>query len=226
MSEVVTMSDNQPLNHLPPRDVWMYDPDATGLIETPLDERGLVDLDKLVKLVKDTIDPSFAWKSSFNDVHHLQWFANLYHNDNAQVSDEMSEFRELISRKAFIPRVFHNWIHRITEHPPVPSREVIKYSIDAQRVAMSLARTASLAVRLTRMARIPEKKLTQRLDQEFYNYNVYIENARDVPKEFSLLAIEEVEARNPEEMLLANKKLGKLALDRVPIRDRLILRAA
>jgi hypothetical protein len=205
----------------------LYNPEKNGRLETPVDERGLVDLDQLVTLVKQTVRPEFSWLSSFNDIHHLQWFASNYSGSEATGGlVDMGEFRELVNRKAFIPRVFHNWIHHVTLPPPVPSIEVMKYSVDAQRVAMSLSRTAGLAARLTRMTQIPEKKLEQRLDEEFINYALYVDNARNVPVEFSLFAIEEVEARSVDEMLIANKHLGRLALDKVPIRQRQVLRAA
>jgi hypothetical protein len=205
----------------------LYNPEKNGRLETPVDERGLVDLDQLVTLVKQTVRPEFSWSSSFNDIHHLQWFASNYSGSEATGGlVDMGEFRELVNRKAFIPRVFHNWIHHVTLPPPVPSIEVMKYSVDAQRVAMSLSRTAGLAARLTRMTQIPEKKLEQRLDEEFINYALYVDNARNVPVEFSLFAIEEVEARSVDEMLIANKHLGRLALDKVPIRQRQVLRAA
>ena len=90
------------MSALPPRELWLYNPDIEGLMSTALDERGLVDLDTLVAEVKATVDKDFEWTSQLND---------------------------------------------------------------AQRVAMSLSRTASLAVRLTRMNRIPEKRLATRLDQ-------------------------------------------------------------
>lgn len=212
---------------LPPPEMRLYNPEKNGRLETPVDERGLVDLDQLVTLVKQTVRPEFSWSSSFNDIHHLQWFASNYSGSEATGGlVDMGEFRELVNRKAFIPRVFHNWIHHVTLPPPVPSIEVMKYSVDAQRVAMSLSRTAGLAARLTRMTQIPEKKLEQRLDEEFINYALYVDNARNVPVEFSLFAIEEVEARSVDEMLIANKHLGRLALDKVPIRQRQVLRAA
>ena len=110
--------------------------------------------------------------------------------------------------------------------PPVPAAEVMQYSIDAQRVAVSLARTAGLAAKLTRRPGLSDAQLRRRLDEEFINYNVYIENAREVPREFSLLALEEVEAQSIEQMLAANKRLGRLALDRVPIVNRQIRPAA
>jgi len=209
---------------LPPRELWLYNPDIQGLMPTALDERGLVDLDALVADVKATIDKEFEWTSQFNDVHHLQWFASRYpYLDSSDQMVNMSAFRELANRKAYVPRVFHNWIHRITEPPPVPSIEVMNYSIDAQRVAMSLSRTASLAVRLMRMSRIPEKRLAMRLDQEFEKYNLYLDNARLVPQEFSLLAIHSLEINSPDDIPMVNKRLAKLALDKIPLRNKAVL---
>lgn len=220
-------SNDQASPWLPPREMWLHDPAKDGYLETPTDQYGLVDLDKLVTLVKGTVSPEFSWESPFNDIHHLQWYGRNY---PVTIGEDdivnMNEFRELINRKAFISRVFHNRTHQVTLPAPVPSKEVMIHSIRAERTALQLYRTARLATRLTRMTHIPEKKLIQRLNEEYENYTLYIENAREVPKEFSLLAIEEVEARNVDEMLLVNKRLGKLALDTIPVRHRQILQAA
>lgn len=205
----------------------LYDVSRYGPLETPVDNKGLVDLDALVTLVRQTVDPAFSWASPFNDIHHLQWFGNLYPVTAAE-SDmvNMHQFRELVTRKAFLPRVFHNWAHRVTLPPPVPSPEVMRYSITAHEAAMALYRTTKLATKITRMPQIPEKKRLSRLNEEYENYVMYVENAREVPIEFSLFAIEEVEARSIDEMLEVNKHLGRLALDVIPIRHRKILQAA
>lgn len=51
-----------PLPHyaMPPEEFRLYNPAKAGLIDTPLDSRGLVDLDKLVRTVKQTVDPEFT----------------------------------------------------------------------------------------------------------------------------------------------------------------------
>jgi hypothetical protein len=207
--------------------MWRYNPETRGRIETPTDRLGLVDLDGLVTIARATVHPEFSWHSPFNDVHHLQWFASNYPSDiDLGGAVTMSDFRELVSRKAYIPRVFHNWIHHVTLPPPVPSIEVMRHCVEAERVAVGLYKTAGLAMRLTRMTHIPEKKLAERLEEEYINYTLYFENAREVPQEFSLLAIEELEVQNVEELLLINKRLGKLAIGTVPIRHRQILQAA
>ena len=67
-----------------------------------------------------------------------------------------------------------------------------------------------------------EKVLQIRLEQAFEHYNIYLDNAREVPVEFSLIAIEELEIKSIEEMLYINKSLGKMAIDKIPVRDRSI----
>ncbi len=216
-------------DRLPPRDVQLHDPRRDGLLETPLDERGLVDLDRLVDLARATVSPEFGWESRENDVHHLQWPRRHYDIAGAMVDVETQVFRNLVNRKAYVPRIFHNWVHYITAPPRVPSEEVMRYSIDAQRVAMSLSRTAQLATKLARHSVLPPERLRERLDQEFENYNLYIDNAREVPREFSLMTIEELEmfeARSVDDLLLLNKRLGKKALDRIPVVQRRIRPAA
>ena len=56
-------SANHPL-YLPPPDVWHFTPGKDEPLPTPLDERGLVDVDALIATVRETIDPHFAWEPS------------------------------------------------------------------------------------------------------------------------------------------------------------------
>lgn len=80
---------------------------------------------------------------------------------------------------------------------------------------MSLARAASLATQLTRRRGIDEAAVRRGLDIQFERYNLFMENAREVPVEFRLVALEDIEARTPEDLLSINKHLGHLAVDRV-----------
>lgn len=206
----------------PPKEYWLDANLERSSIETPLDERGFVHMDKLVELAKSLVYPEYQWESPFNDVHHLQWSVSTTipkHMDEEQ-RRTVYEFRELVNQKMYTPRTFHNWIHWATIPSPIPDVEAMQYSIDAHRVARSLAKTAQLAVHLTRIKSIPEKKLTERIDEQFNNYNLYMENARLVPREFSLLKLEEVEVGSPEDLLSVSRRLGKLAVDKVPIRLR------
>jgi len=203
----------------PPTEVRTWDVDKQGKFDTPVDELGLVDLDALVQLGKITVHDGYDWTSPLNDVHHLQWPAVKY--AEATTGDGVVRtFRELVCRKAFIPRRFHNWLHYITVQPALPSQDVMRHAVSAERTARAIATTAQLAMRLTRMPHIPEDKLVKRLEEEFDNYLLYVENAREVPEEFQLLKLAEIEVATIDEMLQMSKPLGKLALDQVPVRYR------
>ena len=127
---------------LPPPEVWDFRPHIDEPFPTPIDERGLVDTDALIALVKSTVDPSFTWEPSERpDAHHLYWEHNLYpkiieNNVNPQ------EFCNLTINQIVIPRMFHNWIHLVTQEPPVPDKEVMGYRIEAYRVVVKLFKNA------------------------------------------------------------------------------------
>lgn len=199
---------------LPPPHARLWHKNRDERLPTPLDANGLANLDALIAVGKTTVIEGFDWASPFNDVHHLQWPGVKYDDETAMT------FRELMQRKTYIPRLFHNWLHYITLPPLAPTKEVMQHAIQAEQTARAIASTAQLAVRLTRMAGIPERKLLQRLEEEFDNYTLYVENAREVPAEFQLLKLNEVEATCVDEMLAANRRLGKLALNHIPVRNR------
>lgn len=227
MSAELLAPKNQASLWLPPREMWLYNPERDGLLETPTDQYGLVDLDKYAHLLNETVSSEFSWKSPFSDIHHLQNPARNYPSLSEKPGPvDMRKFRELTSRKLREERIRHNWGHKALRPAAPPSVEVMIHCIQAEEIAVSLFRTARLATRLTRMPQIPEKKLEQRLNEEYENYALHIENAREVPKEFSRLALDQVEAKNVDEMLMANRRLGKLALETIPVRKRPILQAA
>jgi len=96
----------------------------------------------------------------------------------------------------------------------------MQYAIDAERVAISLARTASRAIRLTRSKKLDEATLNGRLTEALEYYNNCLNRARGIPKEFSLVDVDEIEANSVDEMLQCNRVMGRLALHRVAYRDR------
>lgn len=217
-------SENQFHCNIPPEEVRLFRPSQDNLVETPLDHRGIVDLEELIKLVKSTVISDYNWPSSLNDVHHLQWHASLYSTHTHPVI--ASEFRNLVNRKAYVPRNFHNWIHRITVPPPLPSVEVMHHSIEAQRVALSLFETASRAQRLVRSKKMGEAALRIKLENAFEYYNGYLDNAREVPQEFSLIKVEDLEVESIGDMLTASTTLGRMALNQIPRKIHKIKKAA
>lgn len=212
-------------HHLPPVEFQKHNIKTDGLIETPLDERGLVDLDRLIDVVKLTVDSIYKWSSSRSDIHHLQWYSALYDNEENSTVDSKA-FRDLMSRKTIIPRTFHNWLHYVTEPPPVPDQEVMQYSIDAERVAISLARTSMRAVRLSRNKTLDSGMVSYRLEQALDHYNKCLEKAKNVPSEFSLITLDKIQASSVDEMLENNKLIGRLALSRIAIRDKEVKKAS
>lgn len=207
--------------YLPPQHARAWDEVTDGKLQTPLNTHGVVDLDALVALGKQTVENGYDWTSRLNDVHHLQWPEAFY------ADDELAhEFRETVDRKAFLPRQFHNWLHHITEPPPVPSEEVMKHTVDAERAIRALASTAALATRLTRMRWIPERKRAARLEKEYMNYQLYVENAREIPEEFLRVSPHELAAGSVEEMLEVSRRIGRRALTQIPMRMRGLVQQA
>lgn len=195
---------------LPPLERRLYDPRTDGLIQTPLDYRGLVDAEALVEVVRQTVDPDYDWPSSFSDIHHLQWPNRWYENDrNAQVNP--SEFRDLAISKVYVPRVFHNWVHKITEPPPMPKPEVMYYRTEAQRVALALFRTARAGKTVTRIKNISEAKLEHRLIEYFDDFSSQVEVARTMPRDYQLIDFTEYYPRDYDDMFELGARLGRLA---------------
>ncbi len=135
---------------LPPQEVWLIaDPEKTK-IDTPLDDRGLVAIPELIQVVKDTIDPGYTWPMHLS-VHHLYWQGWWYQSGFA--GPYANAFRELPINKALVPRVFENWLHKVTIPPPVPDPEVMRYRVESWAVAKNLFKSVRQAVVWEKRAR-------------------------------------------------------------------------
>lgn len=209
MSTELLAPREQLCDRLPPRNVQIFDLKRDPLLETPLDERGLVDVAKLIEQIKTTVDPSYRWTSQVNDVHHLQWPASHYHNQDG-VHSNPHVFRDLAISKVTVPRVFHNWLHRITIPPPLPSDEVMGYRTEAQNVAVSLFRTAKLGKQITRIKGLSDTIIEHRLIHQFEDFSQQYEEARIIPVEFNLIDTSERLA-TIHDMFAIGSKLGKIA---------------
>lgn len=207
-----------PSPHLPPPELRLFNPKTDGLLPTPLDGRGLVDPNELVRLVKSTVEPDYRWPSSYNDVHHLQWPNRRYeYSPGADINPQ--EFRNLSISKLYVPRVFHNWTHHITEPPPKPSDEVMYHLIEAQRVAMTLFRTVRASKKAMRLKHISDDELESRLVNHFDTFNRTIEVARNVPPEFQVLDLSHYRADTYEDMFQLAPQLGRLAITSTVVRQ-------
>jgi len=111
-------------------------------IETPLDHRGLVDVPRLIEMVKATVDPSYDWSGPSN-THHFYWPESKYTNTKVpNVDTTYARFRDLPVHKGWMPVVFHNWLQHVTLPSPVPKPEAIAYRTESWRVAEQLFKRA------------------------------------------------------------------------------------
>lgn len=224
---VMSRPRKNPSTHLPPPDVVLYDAAILGKLETPVDEHGLVKLDALVTLVKQTVDPSYVWEVPFNSVHHLHYPARWYTEGGTDTEIAIkTRFREQTARKMLGSHAFHSWAHETTIPPSLPHLDVMHICVMAEDAVMPLNNTALLATKIARNPYIPEKARQVRLNEEYDNYMRHLENARAIPKEFRPLDLDALEASSVEEMLDVSKYLGKRALHMVPYRHRAIMPAA
>lgn len=242
---------------LPPAGMCLHNPNKDGLIPTPLDERGLVDLGKLIGDVRSTVVEGYDWSVSnatlaveherlltrakrrmleqgiekdsevwqaelakprdfiMEDTHHLQWPRRHYGGDDAEEGVLEYDFRELAISKAFMPRVFHNWIHKITEPPPMPAEEIMRYRIDAQAAAMMLFNTVKDVKRYVREHKLEEEDLERELIQRSDQFIEGYERAISMPPEFQLVNYQEYEPNETEDMLRLSNRLGRVVTPRV-----------
>ncbi len=193
---------------LPPEAARIWNVPKDGRIETPCDPLGRVDLDHLIQLGKAAICPDYDWQAPFNDVHHLQYPARWYRTNGV-----FRDFRELTTRKVYIPRTFHDWLHYVMTLPLIPSREVMHESAQAERITIGLASVALRALQLAESNAAP-----RRIEVLFDMYSHYVEALAAVPQEFRLVTPDQIAAGNVEQMIQRNALLGKLALHIIPNR--------
>lgn len=220
MSKRLNTSKIQSLN-LPPPELRLISPEYDGKIETPIDSRGLVDVPELIKQVRATVDPSYRWESQFNDIHHLQWPSKDY-GSFLSIDTSPQIFRNLAISKLNAPRSFHNWTHKVTEPPPVPSAESMHYRTEAQRVTLALFKSVRTSKMLMRNKHISKEALQNRLIQNFDEFSLKLELAQSIPTEFRLVDVSNFTPRNTYDLLKIGAKLGKVATTPT-FTDRLLL---
>ncbi len=204
----------RPFVHLPPREYWLSDPAIEGLIPTPLDSRGLVDAPALFQEVAKTIDPAYEWESAFDDPHHLQWPDCWYPTEAHDILLKESnphEFRNLAISQWILPRVLHNWIHCVTEPPPVPSDEVMFYRTEAQRVTTSLFMTARDSKRYINSSSLRYRQIHAQMTPYYRQMSLQIKALKEVPPEFRLVDLAEYQSGNVRDMLKIESALGRYA---------------
>jgi hypothetical protein len=219
-----------PHETLPPPDARLVDPYRASFepIPTPIDDRGIVDIEGLIKAVKSTVDTSYEWPLEMLGTHHFLWPGSWYPNIQGVPSGENPAFyRELSIHKGYMPKVFENWLHIVTTPPPVVDKEIMKYRSEAWIVARDLFKEARQTVQAQRLAKrrrqmvasnpgilkpefngedvIGEEIMQETLLEHFVAVEFHKERHAKIPKEFHFVDLE------AEPSFIA-KQLGKLVL--------------
>lgn len=195
---------------LPPRELWLHDPKIDGLIETPRDKFGLVDVERLVEVMTATIDPSYDWKSVFDDDHHIYWPRSMY-PDLPDAYANPREFRFLQINRLDGPRMFHSWLHYAGEEPKPPSQEVMHFCIRRERALGALAQHISSTKWLMAQSGLPTSNVREKVNQRIDNFVTDLEEFRNLPPEFKDEKIASYQVEGLEDMLRLEKTLGRRA---------------
>lgn len=114
-------------------------------LEVPLDENGIPKRAQFVKMVLGTIATDHYW-TGYLDVHHLAWPGAAYRNLRADQDRYMAmRYRGCATLKVRAPRQLHNYFHKITLEPPVPSHDVMRQWVLEQSQVDRLYDTISLS---------------------------------------------------------------------------------
>jgi hypothetical protein len=119
---------------LPAEKYWVIDlMDPKKRLPTPVDDRGLIKIDDLIRTVKATIDADYEWpaeKSMDHFYYEEEWYRKL--------GGMAVTFRELSVHKGIVPRQFENVKHQIILPPAPPSLEVMHERIRSWTLAKNL----------------------------------------------------------------------------------------
>lgn len=187
---------------LPPQEFWLVDPKSKTFepIPTPTDDRRLILVDELISAVMPTIAPEYGWRTGPKDVneHHLRWPKRDYKRMPWRPNtDNPRFFWNLPTERAILPIQFHNWLHEVTEPPPVPKKEVRRLRAESWRVAYNLFNKVDYGVKkLQSEGLLPEVKeedqiaieyMTEALERNFMGVERYLESMRRIPQELRVL---------------------------------------
>ena len=107
---------------------------ASDKIEVPLDEFGIPRRVELMRQVLATLETAHHWTGGY-DVHHLAWERDNYRHIILDGELIGASYRGCSSLKIIIPRQLHNYIHLVSEMPPVPEIEIMRqYALEHNQV--------------------------------------------------------------------------------------------
>lgn len=196
-------------------------------IETPTDERGLVDIPELIKIVKGCVVSNYVWPEE-PSVHHFYHPASNYpHVPDVGERNNPSVFRNLPIHKGLVPRQFENILHWVVKEPSIPSAEVRQYRVDAWSVAKDLFKMARDTVQWEKKAErrrklvasnpeilkeefsgediIGEEIMEEVFARNFRGLEYQLQRHEQIPREFHLVDL----GASPQELA---KGLGKLVV--------------
>ncbi len=127
---------------------------------TPVDDRGIVEVDRLLLTVKGRMRSDELYlPGEGTDVHHF-YYPEARYKTNLEF-----EFRELPPNKGRLPRGFHQRLHEATSPPLMPEYEVMKSFCESWDIAESLLRAARQIKRHERKANKVVDYAFRRLDK-------------------------------------------------------------
>ncbi len=96
-------------------------------VDTPYDEHGIVDKQRLFQRILGSVASDFYWDGSYEGPHHLMWPREAYrgartgaHRNTAMI------FRSSQTLRVILPRELHDYTHKITEPPLMPTLDVME----------------------------------------------------------------------------------------------------
>lgn len=133
---------------LPERFARLYDYQLEKF-ETPLDDRGIADIDAICELAIRTYpDHLPPFTDNERNVHHVYWTEAFWKDYASQHSrrdaDTILSFRNSTPQLAYVPKLLHWWIEQSMTPPPPPSLEVMRRRNNAWAAARILLKSAIL----------------------------------------------------------------------------------
>lgn len=95
-------------------------------IETPYDEYGIIDKRALFARIMGSV-ARFDWEGSYEGPHHIMWPRDFYSGKGYGKKHAIpAQFRGCQSLKVILHRDLHDYTHKITEPPELPSIDVME----------------------------------------------------------------------------------------------------
>ena len=95
-----------------------------SMVETPYNEFGIVDVRELFRRVLGSVASDYHWEGSYTGPHHVMWPKDNYRRSGANHPAML--FRGCATLRIILPRVLHDYTHRITDPPTLPTPDVMQ----------------------------------------------------------------------------------------------------